>query len=207
VQQWWFYFGHHPVLYPFIVAIKHNREPLPGAFTRNIEHHSPDSQVKKAKVEQKAVLQADMQALLTEVNFDTGKLGDLIRRMADAGYVEDDSSCSEDEDMENREEILDAAMGGATSLLDLKKGEVTVCLGKACTRKGKSESIEHALRQHWAGTGVAVNTCSCMGKCKTAANVQMQCEKASMTTVTGLSTAILEEHGVKCVAREPAPLC
>ena len=42
-------------------------------------------QVRNAKVEQKAQLQAYMQSLVTEVNFDTDRLGELIKRMTDAG--------------------------------------------------------------------------------------------------------------------------
>lgn len=146
-------------------------------------------------MEQKAQLQADMQSLVTEVNFDADRLGDLIKRMAEAGYVQDCSSSSSDEDMQM--EVLDAAMGGADKLVQMKKGTVNVCLGKACTRKGKSESIEQALQGHWEGNGVQIRTCSCMGMCKTAANVQLEYEGSSVA-VTALSPTILEEHGV-CV--------
>lgn len=158
-------------------------------------------QVRKAKMEQKAHLQADMQSLLMEVNFDNDRLADLIKRMTDAGYVDDCSSSSSEEEMQT--EVLDAAMGGVLKLLKMKKGTVTVCVGKACTRKGKSESIKQALQQRWEGTGVEVQTCSCMGMCKTAANVQVECE-GSATTVTALSVQILEEQGVRTA--EPAPM-
>ena len=60
-------------------------------------------QVRNAKVEQKAQLQAYMQSLVTEVNFDTDRLGELIKRMADAGYVDDCSSSSSDEEMREME--------------------------------------------------------------------------------------------------------
>ena len=151
-------------------------------------------QVRNAKVEQKAQLQAYMQSLVTEVNFDTDRLGELIKRMADAGYVDDCSSSSSDEEMREME-VLDAGMGGADKLVQIKRGIVNVCLGKACTRKGRSDSIEQALQQHWEGKRVEVRTCSCMGMCKTAANVHIEFE-GSTVAVTGLSPALLEERGV-----------
>lgn len=150
-------------------------------------------QIKKANSQKKAGLHEEMQCLVKEVNLDTDRLGDLIKRMADAGFVDPDTSSSED--MEEPTRSIDAASGGAVELCGVRSGTVTVCTGKACTRKGQSDSITQALQQHWAGSDVLVQTCSCMSMCKSAANVQIDSEGCT-TTVTGLSPSLLTESDV-----------
>lgn len=134
----------------------------------------------------KVALAMEMKEHIAIISSENDKLVRLAMRMAEEGY--EDPGCS-DEDLP--EQLLAAADGGISQLLNFENGQVSVCTGKACTRKGGSEHILSALVSRWEDDPkVDVQQCSCMGECKKAANVELRGD-GTTTVVTGLQPEML----------------
>jgi len=152
------------------------------------------TQIAKVPAEQKIELALEMKEMIAKVNSENDQLLRLAFAMAEAGYEDPDSDSSCDED--TADQVLAATSGGVVQLLKLQKGQVDVCTGKACSRKGGSEHILDSLTSHFQGNPkVTVQQCSCMGMCKHATNVSMR-EKDVKTVISELKPDMLSEHGV-----------
>jgi hypothetical protein len=144
-------------------------------------------QAAKSSTSRKAEVIAEMRVVINEVTRDCVRYDELVKRMALVAYHDDedsDSSCDEEEDMLV---TVDAKEGGMGVMLALEEGSVSVCTGKACTRKGNSLVLVDEIKQRMAGRDVTITSCKCMGICKSAANVELCDRKGARTRVTGLS--------------------
>eukprot|EP00892_Ulva_mutabilis_P012154 jgi/Ulvmu1/9310/UM050_0059.1 len=152
-------------------------------------------QIAKVPSDQKVALALEMKEMIAKVNSDNDQLLRLVMSMAEAGYEDPDTGSSSDGAA--ADQVLASEEGGVAQLLKLKNGQVDVCQGKACRRKGSSEQVLLALASHFQdNSNVAVNECSCMGMCKHATNVAMR-EKDTTNVVCGLQPEMLPEHGVQ----------
>jgi hypothetical protein len=152
--------------------------------------HACVLQIAKANMADSATMLAFLSTALQVLNESRCELEDTLGRLAAAAYVDtcDSSSSSSCSDSANPKPTMLQATDGLMPVLALRQGTLSVCEGKSCTRQ-RGDAVGAMLADHHAPSGEAlsVQRCSCMGLCKNAVNVSVECAGAEPLVVSGIT--------------------
>lgn len=151
-------------------------------------------------------------ALATEeLNRARFSMEDVLCRMQAEGVADtcaSSSSSSSGEDCApgkrkpGKPEVL-VAEQALPDVLAASGGQISVCEGKACNRKGENQGIFDELESHFAAAGAAAPTlarCKCLGQCKYPTSIRSECPEGEVRVVSGVLLDAVKERTRGAVA-------
>jgi hypothetical protein len=165
--------------------------------------------VSKAEASECSLLLSELATATAALNEGRFEVEDILCRMRAAGIVEPSSICSSSSSSssecdqptrtEKQEPEVVSSAEGLPAVLAALRGEIAVCGGKACCRKGDSDQIYEELVRHFeAREGVSLVRCSCLGQCKYAANVRLQLEEERRKPMVVKGVELQTVQGITC---------
>jgi hypothetical protein len=163
--------------------------------------------VSKAEASECSLLLSELATATAALNEGRFEVEDILCRMRAAGVVEPSSICSSSSSSEcdqpkrteKQEPEVVSSAEGLPAVLAAVRGEIAVCEGKACCRKGDSDQIYEELVSHFeARKGVSLVRCSCLGQCKYAASVRLQLEDERRKPMVVKGVELQTVQGITC---------